>query len=62
MEDKSIKFLKFGYGPFDKKRCWVCGNSPTRSEPRFGYSACVDCFDKYNPIEFGVGKYRVDGE
>ena len=56
--DKSVKFLKFGYGPFEDKRCAICGNTPTRGEPRFCYYACVDCFDKFNPIEFSKGKYR----
>lgn len=49
-------FKKWGYGPF-KDRCWICGNTPTRSEPRFGYLACKNCCNK-SPIEFNHGKYR----
>lgn len=56
--DRSVEFIKFGYGPYKDKRCGICGKLPTRSEPRFGYYACIDCFDEYNPIEFSKGKYR----
>lgn len=42
MKTKEEMFDRFGYD--SSLPCAVCGKNPTKSEPRFGYSVCIDCF------------------